>query len=41
MEKVKEMVMNDHRITIRGVADDVGISISLYTIFCQKHLTPI
>ena len=29
MEKVKEMVMNDRRITIREVADDVGISISL------------
>ena len=28
VEKVKEMVMNDRRITIRDVADDVGISIS-------------
>ena len=27
VEKVKEMVMNDRRITIREVADDVGISI--------------
>ena len=27
VEKVKEMVMNDLRITIREVADDVGISI--------------
>ena len=25
MEKVKEMVMNDRRVTIREVADDVGI----------------
>ena len=29
VEKVKEMVMNDRRITIREVADDVGISIGL------------
>ena len=28
VEKVKEIVMNDRRITIREVADDVGISIS-------------
>ena len=27
VEKLKEMVMNDHRITIREVANDVGISI--------------
>ena len=27
VEKVKEMVMNDRRISIREVADDVGISI--------------
>ena len=27
VKKVKEMVMNDRRITIREVADDVGISI--------------
>ena len=27
VEKVKEIVMNDRRITIREVADDVGISI--------------
>ena len=27
VEKVKEMVMNDRRITIRAVADDFGISI--------------
>ena len=34
VEKVKEMVMNDRRITIRQVADDVGISIgSCYEIF--------
>ena len=34
MEKVKEMVMNDRRITIREVADDVGISIgSCHEIF--------
>ena len=26
VEKVKEMVMNDHRITVREAADDVGIS---------------
>ena len=29
VEKVKEMVMNDRRITIREVANDVGISIGL------------
>ena len=29
VEKVKEMVMNDRRITISEVADDVGISIGL------------
>ena len=34
VEKVKEMVMNDCRITIREVADDVGISIgSCHKIF--------
>ena len=34
MEKVKEMVMNDRRITIREVDDDVGISIgSCHEIF--------
>ena len=34
VEKMKEMVMNDHRITIREVADDVGISIgSFHEIF--------
>ena len=34
VEKVKEMVMNDRRITIREVADDVGISIgSRHEIF--------
>ena len=34
VEKVKEMVMNDRRITIREVADDVGISIgSCHAIF--------
>ena len=34
VEKVKEMVMNDRRITIREVADDVSISISsCYEIF--------
>ena len=34
VEKVKEMVMNDRRITIREVADDVGISIgSCHDIF--------
>ena len=34
MEKVKEMVMNDRRNTIREVADNVGISIgSCYEIF--------
>ena len=34
MEKVKEMVMNDRRFTIREVADDVGISIgSCHEIF--------
>ena len=27
VEKVEEMVMNDRRITIRDVTDDVGISI--------------
>ena len=30
VEKVKEMVMNDRRITIREVADDVSISIGSY-----------
>ena len=36
MEKVKEMVMNDRRITIREVADDVGISIgSCHEIFAD------
>ena len=30
VEKVKEMVMNGRRITIREVADDVGISIGSY-----------
>ena len=34
VEKVKEMVMNDCRITIREIADDVGISIgSCHDIF--------
>ena len=34
VEKVEEMVMNDSRITIREVADDVGISIaSCHEIF--------
>ena len=34
VEKVKEMVMNDRRITIREVADDIGISIgSCHKIF--------
>ena len=34
VKKVKEMVMNDCRITIREVADDVGISIgSCHEIF--------
>ena len=34
VEKVKEMVINDRRITIREVADDVGISIgSCHAIF--------
>ena len=34
VEKVKEMVMNDRRITIREVADDVLISIgSCHEIF--------
>ena len=34
VEKVKEMVMNDRRIVIREVADDVGISIgSCHYIF--------
>jgi len=27
VDKVKEMVINDRRITIRKVADDVGLSI--------------
>ena len=30
VEKVEEMVMNDRRITIREVADDVGISIGSF-----------
>ena len=29
VEKVKEMIMNDRRITIREVANEVGISTSL------------
>ena len=34
VEKVKEMIINDRRITIREVADDVGISIgSCHEIF--------
>ena len=34
VEKVKEMIMNDRRITIREVADNVGISIgSCHEIF--------
>ena len=34
MEKVKEMVMNDRRITIIEVVDDIGISIgSCHEIF--------
>ena len=34
VEKVKDLVTNDRRITIREVADDVGISIgSGYDIF--------
>ena len=34
VEKVQEMVMNDRWITIREVADDVGISVgSCYEIF--------
>ena len=34
VEKVKEIVMNDRRITIREVADDVGMSIgSCHEIF--------
>ena len=41
MEKVKEMVMNDRRITIREVADDFGISISschkiFLNVLCMK-----
>ena len=37
MEKVKEMVMNDRRITIREVADDVGISIGS----CHKNFSNV
>ena len=34
VEKVKEMIMNDRRITIREVADDIGLSIgSCHEIF--------
>jgi len=34
VEKVKEMVMNDRRITISEVTDDIGISIgSCHDIF--------
>jgi len=29
VEEVKEMIMNDHRISIREVVDDVGILFSL------------
>lgn len=35
--KVKEMVMNDCRITIRKVADDVGISVGL----CHEIFTDV
>ena len=38
VEKVKEMVMNDRRITIREVADDVGISIGSYHEFFSNFL---
>ena len=43
VEKVKEMVMNDRRITIREVADDVGISIGscygvLLNVLGMKHV---
>lgn len=41
-ENVKEMVMNDRRITIREVADDVGISVGLsHEIFFEKPLTKL
>ena len=38
LEKVKEMVMNDRRITIREVADDVGISIGSCHEICGKTI---
>ena len=38
MEKVKEMVINDRRITIREVADDVGISIGSCHEICAKTI---
>lgn len=41
-ENVKEMVMNDRRITIREVADDVGISVgSNHETFFDKPLTKL
>ena len=34
VEKVKKMILHNHQITIRGVADDVGISfVSCQSIF--------
>jgi len=41
--KVNAMVINDRRITIREVADNVGISIGSYheivsDVSCMKHL---
>ena len=38
VEKVKEMVMNDRRITIRQVADDIGISIGSCHEICGKKI---
>ena len=38
VEKIKEMVMSDRRITIREVADDVGISIGLCCNVLVTHL---
>ena len=38
VEKGKEMVMNDRRITIREVADDVGVSIGSCHEICGKTI---
>ena len=39
VEKVKKMIMNDHRITIREVAEDVGISYGSVKQFLRMFYT--